>query len=201
MLNPITPEHPAFARIRDAITTWLPNGGAGAPDTREVAVAAGLPTSTTSRYLTQLRKLGWVVAIKSGRGFIWAWTGQPFETPVETPASVSSAFADTRDLRVIRIQLAAANGSTHQPRPFDIYPLGGIAHQDVWQGRPVAAVGFTDDLPRTRINLWWGDYMAAADWDTAIGRYLVTENREGDWAAQLTAVASAIEINPAALAA
>ena len=78
------------------------------------------------------------------------------------------------------------------------YPLiadenGMIAGQDFWCGLHHHVIGFQKDLSVQVIDLRWKD--ALDDLDKAIGMYLVTSDRAGDWGSLWTAVKSVTELN------
>lgn len=205
----IRPGHPAFDLIRLAIQSFQPGiDTAESPSTQDIGRATGIPSGTLGRYMRHLTEAGHVVPTKNGngRGYTWTWVDAVALRPVQTVATAptGSGVTDTptdprltvRDdlgTPVLRIQNAAANGG-RRPFPFTVYPMGSIGGQEVWQGRPLNVIGFTNDLVNTRITVWWGDYVTAGDWASAVGRYVVTETMDGDWAAQVTPVESVTDV-------
>ncbi len=207
----IRPGHPAFDLIRQAIRGFQPGlDTADNPSTRDIENATSIPGGTLGRYMRHLAEAGHVVSTVNGngRGYTWTWVDEavdlrpaqtaataPQETGVtDTPTDPRLAVRDDLGTPVLRIQNAAANGG-RRPFPFTVYPMGSIGGQEVWQGRPLNVVGFTTDLVHVRISPWWGEFVAAGDWESAVGRYLVTETADGDWAAQVTPVESVIEMS------
>lgn len=206
----IAPGHPSFNRIRDGIHTWQRTPEtAGAPTSRQLSDATGIPMGTLKRYMRHLADAGHLVGRKSGRGLIWVWVSdlsradriraEVTEAAGAAPTTDEQSSAASVDLSgpQVRVQLAGAidslDGGSKRPYPFIVNALGGIdraLRSPTW---PVSAIGFTGDLARQRITLWWNDYFDAADWVQAVGMYLVTESVDGRWATQVTAVESVTE--------
>jgi len=75
------------------------------------------------------------------------------------------------------------------PYPYTVAEDGKIANQDFWQGEMFAVIGFQQDPAVQRIDLWWKD--AAEDPQKAVGMYLVTTSRAGNWSVHDTAIRDA----------
>ncbi len=186
----IRPGHPAYDRIRAAIQR---NGFAS---TRQIHNETGLAMATLGRYMRNLADGGHVVSQPNGigRGYWWTWVGETAPAAPEVDATPDNTGTDPNvdasTLPAVRLTLAPASEDGHAQGPFVVTRFGAITDQARWQGMPLTVVGFIDGDGR-QIGLWWGDYVDAADWGRAVGLYPVTENRDGDWAKQLTVVASA----------
>lgn len=81
---------------------------------------------------------------------------------------------------------------TKLPYPFFADEHGMIGRQDFWRGKVLRVVGFQRDLNQEMIDLFWDD--AYAEPEKAVGMYVVTENRRGDWVTHMTAVDSMKEL-------
>lgn len=77
---------------------------------------------------------------------------------------------------------------TKLPYPFFVDEDGLIAQQDLWQGDPFKVVGFQLDLAVQKIDLWWTDVVANPE--IAVGMYLVTADKSGDYGVHSSAIRS-----------
>lgn len=98
-------------------------------------------------------------------------------------------------MRAIRIQpssfidnLWEEHVGTKLPYPFTAGEDGMVAGQDFWQGSVVRVIGFQKDLHNHSLDLPWG--AAFDDPQKAVGMYLVTSDKNGDWGVHDTAVMS-----------
>jgi hypothetical protein len=78
---------------------------------------------------------------------------------------------------------------TQLPYPFHVAEDGYVWRQDFWQGRVLRVIGFQTTLHEHRITVPWAD--AWKDPEDAVGRYLVTEDRNGTWSTHVMAIQSA----------
>lgn len=76
---------------------------------------------------------------------------------------------------------------TKLPYPFYVNEDGSILRQDIWNGNPLRVVGFQRDLAVQQIDMWWRDALRTPD--QVPGMYLVTSDKNGDFAVHNTAVA------------
>lgn len=77
---------------------------------------------------------------------------------------------------------------TQLPYPFHAGKDGVIQRQEFWEGKPLRVLGFSRDLAKQQINLWWPE--AWTDPERAIGMYVVTENADHSMQVTVTAVDS-----------
>jgi hypothetical protein len=75
---------------------------------------------------------------------------------------------------------------TKLPYPFYADASGAVQRQDIWNGKVTRVIGFQRDLARSAIDLRWAD--AVKNPAEAVGMYLVTSDKAGDWGTHHTAV-------------
>lgn len=103
--------------------------------------------------------------------------------------------------RLTRIQPAArpdaisADGHVgyQLPYPFYVADDGKIQNQELWNGTPLAVIGFQKDLAVQTIDVWWREVVDNPE--KAVGLYLVTTDKDGTWGVHSTAVESAYNFN------
>lgn len=78
---------------------------------------------------------------------------------------------------------------TRLPYPYHVHQDGSIGRQDFWRGEPKRVVGFTADLAKQQVDLWW--HEAFAEPERAVGMYLVTQNEDGNMHTVVNAIAEA----------
>lgn len=80
-----------------------------------------------------------------------------------------------------------ANGTL--PYPFHVDAKTGLVErQDFWRGKISAVIGFTDTpTPGTALTLWPD---IAADPKLAIGKYVTTNNVDGEWSLHTNSICS-----------
>lgn len=83
---------------------------------------------------------------------------------------------------------------TKLPYPFFVDEKGMVENQDLWNGDPYRVIGFQKDLAVQEIDLRWND--ATKDPSRAVGMYLVTANKKGDFVTHETAVRSIEVVRP-----
>lgn len=72
------------------------------------------------------------------------------------------------------------------PYPFYVDDKGFVQLQDFWQGMVYKVIGFQNHPAVQKIDLWWDD--VAKDPSLAVGKYLVTSDKNGNWGSFPTAV-------------
>jgi hypothetical protein len=77
---------------------------------------------------------------------------------------------------------------TKLPYPFFVDEKGMVGRQDVWKGDPYQVIGFAEDLAFQEVDLLWEE--AIEDPSLAVGMYVVTSDRNGNFDTLDAAVSS-----------
>lgn len=88
-----------------------------------------------------------------------------------------------------------ATGESHEgtrlPYPFHARLSDGrVTRQDFWNGTPWRIVGFCNTPDPGRVDLYW--HQIGEDPQAAVGKYVVTQDRNGSMAVHQTAVQSMV---------
>jgi len=75
------------------------------------------------------------------------------------------------------------------PYPFHVNERGDVQRQDFWRGRPLRVIGFTTRVDLQEVVLWWEEVWAAPE--LAVGRYVVTEDTDGQMSTHILAIETA----------
>lgn len=78
---------------------------------------------------------------------------------------------------------------TQRPYPFVVLDNGDVLNGEAVNTK--RAVGFTNDLAREQIDLWWRD--AVKDPQRVVGKYLVTQDARGTYAVHNCAIMTVTE--------
>lgn len=85
-------------------------------------------------------------------------------------------------------QIVGGQELSKLPYPFYVTESGAVQGADVFAGTVSFVIGFQNDLHRHEIDIWWKEVVK--DPQLAVGRYLVTTNKDGDFGVHQTAIAT-----------
>ena len=74
------------------------------------------------------------------------------------------------------------------PYPFHVNESGSVLNQEFWCGCPAQIVGFTTDLHRPEIDVWWREVVKTPD--RAVRLYMVSANSDGSMCTHINAIMS-----------
>lgn len=99
----------------------------------------------------------------------------------------------TTTMRTIKLQpKMKADGTL--PYPYFIDPDNGeIGRQDIWRGKPLRLLGFSETAETGQMQLELLDFFD--DPLQAVGMYMVTEHEDGGWYTASDPIDEVIEMN------
>jgi hypothetical protein len=81
------------------------------------------------------------------------------------------------------------------PYPFHVDEDGNVLRQDFWRGDPATVLGFQNRVDVQQVDLWWREVVA--DPQRAVGKYMVTVDRDGAFSTRTIAIESVTVIERA----
>lgn len=159
-------------------TTGIPKGADGDFTVGFTTTDSELPTAR-GKVIDLLAREGYALTQRGDRLLTFA-------VPQPVVSIQPSSYVDN-------LWIDEASGEAHEgtklPYPFHARLSDGrITRQDFWNGTPWRVIGFCNTPDPGRVDLYWDEI--GADPQAAVGKYIVTQDRDGGMAVHQTAVAS-----------